>query len=590
MKNDTSTYNLDDMLAPKKQEEVKPIEPTQESVVYVNWSDILTEWSYRCPKGYPTVVDGVFTEYEEVKILNEILEEKFGDGIPLPEVSLQAPNSKDTDYKEGMVIYFLGLDEKDFKSYYEYFNNPQSAKKLPGFKKPLHADYFKPGDVDKIKNAIQFLGANQAGVKGQKDLRSFIEPFAAAKTIRDMFGQQFADRGVVKYKKLRDTAAAAASELIQKERVDSDKWCPADIFIYGGNVPSSYFDGKPLNLGTKNINGSFVTKPGNIPAGKIVGISLKESEARAGKAKSFQDVLTRKNNYQAAPTLSEDLKAHVSILYHTEEALKDPTKLYYLSEVARRLSKLKSLQTNKAIADFYKTLVPIVTKAFGGVLGKEKAKKAGVEGQLTSKQVKVIGEKFELYAKAIQQGVQKIYDKERGTFAQEAKRLKYKISQPISRAKGKPSISTTTHTLLKKAGCYQIASWFITGLDKGGLDIPEAFKSLSRERGAFVALTAYAVGMGGISPNFLKVKGATTPDGGHVETFYGSGFLKAVGDKMEIIDSPDFKGFQVIVTTAAYESNDAKAKPAIYYKTVLDFRYSGDALFIEVGKLTPTQG
>jgi hypothetical protein len=589
MKNATS-IDLDSTFAPKQPEQPQPQKQEEAPVVKINWSDIMTEWCYRIPKGYPTVVDGVFTEYEEVKVLNEILEEKFGETIPLPEANLQAPNSKDTDYKEGMVIYFLGLDEKDFKSYYEYFSNPQSAKKLPSFKKPPHTDYFKPGDIDKIKSAVEFLGSNQAGVKGQKDLRSFIEPFAAAKTIRDMFGQQFADRGVAKYKKLRDTAAVAASELIQKERVDSDKWCPADIFIYGGNIPSSYFDNKPLNLGAKNINGSFVTKPGSIPAGKIVGISLKESEARAGKAKSFQDVLTRKSSYPTAPTLSEDLKAHVSILYHTEEALKDPTKLYYLSEVARRLSKLKSLQTNKAIADFYKTLVPIVTKAFGGVLGKEKAKKAGVEGQLNSRQIKAISEKFELYAKAIQQGVQKIYDKERGTFAQEAKRLKYKISQPTSRAKVKPSASATAHTLLKKAGCYQIASWFITGLDKGDLDIPEAFKSLSRERGAFVALTAYAVGMGGISPNFLKVKGATTPDGGHVETFYGSGFLKAVGDKMEIIDSPDYKGFQVIVTTAAYESNDAKAKPAIFYKTVLDFRYSGDALFIEVGRLTPTQG
>ena len=118
-------------------------------------------------------------------------------------------------------------------------------------------------------------------------------------------------------------------------------------------------------------------KPGSIPAGKIVGISLKESEARAGKAKSFQDVLTRKESYPTAPTLNEESKAHVSILYHTEEALKDPTKLYYLSEVARRLSKLKSLQTNKAVANFYKTLTPIVTKVFGSVLGKEKAKKAG---------------------------------------------------------------------------------------------------------------------------------------------------------------------------------------------------------------------
>ena len=37
--------------------------------------DILLEWSYRLPKGYPTVVDGVFTSEKELAILSEILNE-----------------------------------------------------------------------------------------------------------------------------------------------------------------------------------------------------------------------------------------------------------------------------------------------------------------------------------------------------------------------------------------------------------------------------------------------------------------------------------------------------------------------------------
>lgn len=35
--------------------------------------DILLEWSYRLPKGYPTMVDGQFTDAEELRILNEVL-------------------------------------------------------------------------------------------------------------------------------------------------------------------------------------------------------------------------------------------------------------------------------------------------------------------------------------------------------------------------------------------------------------------------------------------------------------------------------------------------------------------------------------
>ena len=57
---------------------------------------------------------------------------------------------------------------------------------------------------------------------------------------------------------------------------------------------------------------------------------------------------------------------------------------------------------------------------------------------------------------------------------------------------------------------------------------------------------------------------------------------------MTVRDTKDYKGFQVDVITAAYESNEKGAKPQIFYKTILDFRYSGDALFIEVGRLTPT--
>lgn len=93
MKNDTSTYNLDELFAPKKQEQ--PQEQPQTPKAVVNWNDILTEWCYKIPKGYPTIVDGVFTEYEEVKVLNEILEERFGESLPLPEAAAGYDQSVD---------------------------------------------------------------------------------------------------------------------------------------------------------------------------------------------------------------------------------------------------------------------------------------------------------------------------------------------------------------------------------------------------------------------------------------------------------------------------------------------------------------
>jgi hypothetical protein len=53
--------------------------------VQINFDDILAEWSYRLPKGFPTVVDGKFVDRAEVEILNEILHETGQDQLPLPE-------------------------------------------------------------------------------------------------------------------------------------------------------------------------------------------------------------------------------------------------------------------------------------------------------------------------------------------------------------------------------------------------------------------------------------------------------------------------------------------------------------------------
>ncbi len=571
--------NLDALFANKHAEPTETVLVVEEQK-YIDFVRILKEVCYKLPKGYPTIVDGVFTEREEVIIINEALEAEGLPALPLPEAVLKGPDSKNTDYKEGMVIYFLGLGEGDFKIYDKYLSNPTPTK-LPKYKKPQHPEFFKSNDLELIQNAINYLLENQAMLQAST-LKAYIEPFSTAKAIRNMFGQQFGDRGPI-FKKLKDDAATSATNFVKREKIQPDKWCPADLFIYGGSSGFN-FAGKPLNVGDNSINSTFVIQEQSLKGKKIVGISLKESEARAGKAKSFQDVLTRKDAYKTAPTLASDLRAHISILYHTEEFLKKPNeKLYYLSEVARRLSKIEGQKQTQESANLLKMLQPIVKKAFGDILGKQNAKKIQDVKTLSTKQLNQLAVAVQLYKKSILKRATSVYNTYRKAFYTEVARLKYKTDS------GKSALeSVDPHVLLKKAGCYQIATWFITGLDKGGLAIPKELKSLSKERGAFVALTAYAVGMAGISPNFLKAKGGNTVDGGHIEAFYGNGFLNAVGSDMKVRDTKDFKGFQVEVITAAYESNEKGAKPKVHYKTTLDFRYSGDSLFIEVGALNPT--
>ena len=84
-----ATINLDDLLKDDSRgKQTQPQEQEEALAVKINWNEVFTEWCYKIPKGYPTIVDGVFTEYEEVKILNEILEEKFAVSMPLPEKAL----------------------------------------------------------------------------------------------------------------------------------------------------------------------------------------------------------------------------------------------------------------------------------------------------------------------------------------------------------------------------------------------------------------------------------------------------------------------------------------------------------------------
>ncbi len=78
--------NLDTLFANKHAEPTETVLVVEEQK-YVDFGRILNEVSYKLPKGYPTVVDGVFTEREEIIIINEALEAEGLSTLPLPEAN-----------------------------------------------------------------------------------------------------------------------------------------------------------------------------------------------------------------------------------------------------------------------------------------------------------------------------------------------------------------------------------------------------------------------------------------------------------------------------------------------------------------------
>jgi hypothetical protein len=85
----------------------------------INWDDIIAEWSYRLPKGFPTMKNGKFTVKSELKVLQEVLAEN---GInEMPDFTKKTPTRiqeerADTTFSKKELIDIINtteLSEKD---------------------------------------------------------------------------------------------------------------------------------------------------------------------------------------------------------------------------------------------------------------------------------------------------------------------------------------------------------------------------------------------------------------------------------------------------------------------------------------------
>ena len=86
----------------------------------INWDDIIAEWSYRLPKGFPTMKNGKFTVKSELKVLQEVLAENginempdFTKKVPAP---VREAERTDTTFSKDELINIIKttqLSEKD---------------------------------------------------------------------------------------------------------------------------------------------------------------------------------------------------------------------------------------------------------------------------------------------------------------------------------------------------------------------------------------------------------------------------------------------------------------------------------------------
>ena len=590
--------------------------------MHIDIDKILEDTCYKLPKGYPTVVNGVFTEREEVLIINEVLEAKGLPTLPLPPISkIKKPlqytlgMKTGTGTKEGMVMYFATQADEVLQLVVEKLNvNYSMSLKLPTNEiKTDKYDGSPKAATDTIHN-IQLLNKSKLPFN-QNDKESYLNAISSARQIVQSIGildPVQVDRGVV-FTKIRKKAKDLLVN-VNKVDVEPDKWNPGDIYVYGGSIPTGINGFEQLNNVDNSLNTLFMDTFKYPDDGKILAISLKEGEARGGKATSFRKILTKDENYPNVQDLSPVLDKLKDVItqfnaskFYRNSKNSNFVNIYgELSDAEFSLDGFEGalLDNNKTVVEKYglvvSNLLLSMQSVLYGQLGKKSYKKGMGKKNLAalkftptknafnynSAEWTKLDKDFLTFTTEVLNLAYNAYLESHNEFTSAAKEKKYNVSgDAINKPKQDDgNITNMVELFLKKANCYIVATDLIKNFAKK-LNVPIAFASLAEQKDPFLAFAAFAMSQSGISPTFFKLIGKETGDTSDPpDIFPSDGILIADGTALKIIDSSEAK--QVLIEfTVAQKSKQTKAK----FKVELAFQYSGTQFKIEIGKIIHTK-
>ena len=592
MKNDTSkVIDLDSMLSSEEKPVV--VENTQPEPISVDWDSILAEWSYRCPKGYPTVVDGVFTEREEVIILNEVLASRG-----LPQITLEAarqrPNtgSNETSLKEGLVCFFYDiLKQSDIASLFFELHTQALSKSTLIDKKSLAVFTQKITRIYTTNSKFYGVGKSMPTnlpnyisycLESKQELDTITNGASAAQTIQN----EISSTGRIIRDQTFESIRSLASKLIKEQfklNVLPDNWCPGDVYlVVNPGAEKEALQAETLNIGKDSLNAQFQKKTG------IVAVSLKEEKAQAGKATTFADTVFS-NTFAA--NLDPNLKYGTS---DNKTLAKLAAKIsryedYYTGAKGgkRRKSYINAVSKDGKIHGSINTILQaanLPTRKTGDIKfvaneeGFLKANKA------LFKDLNIAVEKLKKKmggADSIKK-VESGFINSRKTFLKDLAKYKVEIdatdSTQFAKAIQKENEEPVS-VLSKKQAAYELAVVIMDRWVDKNAKISPAYKKIQEVTNPFVALTAFAIAQAGISPSFWKVIGsARNPKGGHGD-FFDSKLAVDIDtktSKIQLVDSTTQSGFLLKYTTIMGDKR---------YSTKLVFRFSGSEIRIEVQEL-----
>lgn len=603
MKNDISKEIDLNAILEGPQESVPQQVQEASAEVLADFAEIVEEWSYRLPKGYPTMVDGKFTEYEEVKILNEILKERgFGETVSLPEAKPKAKVEyvkgvkNNTHTKEGFVMYFASLPTDLLKQAEDKLKNDTAIQlKLP-------TDYIKDttygSSKDTISN-IKLLNTTKSPFQNT-DKEHYINGIVSAKRIQQMYGgpvpPNLIDRGDFFYEIRKRAIELLADTGIKLSQGEQDKWCPGDIYIYATNPPADLELVKYLNLDNGSLNSLFIdtfSKPNKLKP--ILAVSLKEEEARAGKATSFIKVLEKEKDYPRANNLNKDmdrLKDVITQLNAFRSKIKKESDVQSgYGELSDAYKSLTHLTNSKQFGDAATELLPVLGDVLAKVvgkqnlaIGKDKVKQLEKIKLPSTKTLQTATLAINTFIDTTYNNVYTAYATTNKNFVDSLQQGTYEVeAQKVEKSNGgEKDVANKIELLLKKANCYIVADDLIENLATK-LRIPKAFQALAKEKNPFIALAAFGMSQAGISPTFFKLIGKGSLDAtATLEPFPSDGIVKlSPRAKIKIIDTRAFKGVRVVFQVSQFQGK----KRLHDYKVDLGFLYSGTQFKIEINKI-----
>jgi hypothetical protein len=124
--------------------------------------------------------------------------------------------------------------------------------------------------------------------------------------------------------------------------------------------------------------------------------------------------------------------------------------------------------------------------------------------------------------------------------------------------------------LIKKYECYRFLEIFIRDFDK----IKMMNSVLSTYKNPLLALTAYAVGLGGFNPTFYKVQAISDGSPAKITKFEGQEKLNMAANEATLEDFDNYAGFKFIFVTEMGLSEVGQPK---LFQTSLNFKFKGSA-------------